>query len=174
MLGAGATYAVTALNERAKWRRMQNTRWDDRRLAAYSEYGNALKKLVTVSYQLAAARGYPAATQPIDLDIGLRVLAETEVERSIKWETMLLLASPEAIAAARDWHTAAWALGHVAQGRAVDHEVYTRLYENMGRRRNEFYKCARIDLGVGSGVLPAEHEAWLIGWAQSVPTPENP
>ncbi|MFI6870847.1 hypothetical protein [Nocardia sp. NPDC050406] len=161
VLGAGSTFAATTLTERAKWRRSQDTRWDDKRLAAYSEYANALKQYVQVSYRLAAARGYPAVAQPIETEAGLRALADAEAEKTIKWEAVLLLGSPEAVAAARAWNRAAWDLGWPARGHAVEHAEYIRMYAEMGRRRNEFYECARADLGVRSGELPPGDQPWL-------------
>lgn len=162
VLGAGATYTVTALTERAKWRRSLDTRWDDKRLAAYTEYANGLKKSLEVSYRLAATHGYPASTQPIDLDTGLQALAVAEADRTAKWETVLLLGSPEAIAAARRWHKAAWMLRYVARGETtIEHDEYVRLYESMGRLRDEFYEAARADLGIKSGALPVGEGAWL-------------
>ena len=43
LLGAGATFVVTTTTERIRWQRTQSTRWDDKRLAAYTEYANAVK-----------------------------------------------------------------------------------------------------------------------------------
>lgn len=161
VLGAGSTFAATTLTERAKWRRSQDARWDDKRLAAYSEYANVLKQYVQVSYRLAAARGYPAVALPIDIEAGLQALAEAEAEKTVKWESVLLLGSPEAVAAARAWNRAAWELGWPARGHVIEHSEYVRLYSEMGRRRNDFYECARADLGVISGELPPGDRPWL-------------
>ncbi|MEU2257425.1 hypothetical protein ABZ540_30060 [Nocardia xishanensis] len=161
VLGAGSTFAATTLTERAKWRRSQDTRWDDKRLTAYSEYANALKQYVQISYRLAAARGYPAVALPIDIEVGLQALAEAESEKTIKWEGVLLLGSPAAVAAARAWNRAAWELGWAARGHVIEPAEYVRRYSEMGRRRNEFYECARADLGVRSGELPPGDRPWL-------------
>ncbi|MFB7717046.1 hypothetical protein [Nocardia sp. NPDC056100] len=161
VLGVGTTFAATSMNERAKWRRSHGTRWDDKRLAAYSEYANSLKQYVQVSYRLAAARGYPAVALPIDIDAGLQALAEAEADKTIKWETVLLLGSPEAVAAARSWNRAAWELGWPARGHAMEHAEYLRLYSEMGRRRNAFYESARADLGVLTGALPPGDQPWM-------------
>ncbi|WP_253808223.1 hypothetical protein [Nocardia amikacinitolerans] len=108
LLGAAATFTATAVAERAKWRRSQDALWDDRRLTAYGEYANALKEYVQLVYRLSATRGYPATAQPIDLEEGLAALATVDSERTVKWEAVLLLGSPRAVAAARSWHEAAW------------------------------------------------------------------
>ncbi|MCM6778524.1 hypothetical protein NDR87_34080 [Nocardia sp. CDC159] len=162
VLGGASTFTVTTLIERGKWQRSQDVRWDDKRLVAYSEYANALKQYVQVSYRLAAARGYPAVAQPIDLEGGLQELAAAEAEKTVKWETVLLLGSPEAVAAARAWNRAAWELGWAAKGQVVFEQAdYLRRNAEMGRRRNEFYACARRDLGVTTGELPPGDQQWL-------------
>lgn len=169
VLGAGGTFAATAMNERVKWRRSQDTRWDDKRLTAYSEYANSLKEYVQLSYRLAAARGYPAVALPMGIEEGLTALAAAEAEKTVKWETVLLLGSPEAVAAARSWNRAAWDLGWPARGHVIEHAEYLRLYSEMGRRRNEFYECARADLGVRTGALPPGDQPWLPPQAEAQP-----
>jgi hypothetical protein len=121
-----------------------------------------LKKSLEVSYRLAATRGYPASALPIDLDTGLQALGTAEAERTAKWETVLLLGSPETIAAARSWHKAAWTLRFVVRGETtIEHDEYVRLYESIGRLRDEFYGSARADLGIKSGALPVGEGARL-------------
>lgn len=161
VLGAGATFSATTLVERAKWKRSLDTRWDDRRLAAYADYANALKKTLEVCLRLAENKGYPAGFQPIDRDAGLQAFAAADAERTLRWEAVLLLGSPEAIAAARKWHKALWGFRYFVMDAEPDHEEFLRSFEAMGHLRNEFYERARADLGVGSGALPAEFGAWL-------------
>src|SRR5207253_3093774 len=57
LLGAAATFTATTAAERARWRRAQAVRWDEKRLAAYSEYAHAMKKLISIAVQLATTRG---------------------------------------------------------------------------------------------------------------------
>ncbi|MEV6213748.1 hypothetical protein [Nocardia sp. NPDC051833] len=161
LVGAGATFAFTSWTERSRWRRAEQSKWDDRRLVAYNEFAHALKHYALISQRMCAAHGFPYAGQPIDLDEGLRVLAEADSEKSLKWEIVLLVGSPEAVAAARRWNKAAWELGYVAMGAAMTHGEYVRRYEEMGQLRNEFYECARSDLGVRGGELPPGNKAWL-------------
>ncbi|MEU0875130.1 hypothetical protein [Nocardia brasiliensis] len=161
LLGAGATYTATTLTERGKWRRSHATRWDERRLAAYSEYANALKRYSQVVSRLAAAHGYPSADQPIDIETGLQKMAEAAADRTVKWEVVLLLGSPKAVAAGRLWHKSIWDLSWMAQGQAISHDEYVRRVQEIGRMRNEFYECARSDLGIESGSLPPGDRWWF-------------
>lgn len=154
LLGAFATFVVTTLNERGRWRRAMATRWDDARLTAYSEYGDALSTATHLVHRMAAARGLPAGAQAMDVDEGLPLLAEVEQVRASKWQTVLLLGDPATIAAAREWQESVWDLSWIARGRDVTKAEYIALYEEAGRRRDAFYVAARSDLGVTSGELP--------------------
>ncbi|MFC0430794.1 hypothetical protein [Kutzneria buriramensis] len=57
LVGALASYTATSAAERARWRRAQSVRWDDKRLTAYAEYAHAVKKVISISVRLAAHRG---------------------------------------------------------------------------------------------------------------------
>ncbi|MCP3804269.1 hypothetical protein NLX83_33865 [Allokutzneria sp. A3M-2-11 16] len=161
LVGGLMSFAATTLVERSKWRRTHSSRWDEKRLTAYIEYANAVKTCSQLSYRLAATHGHPAGAQPIELEEGLKALAEAEIERTVKWEAVLLLGSPEAVAAGRSWHEAIWKLSWVARGQAIGRDEFIGIYEISGRRRDEFYRCARADLGVRSGDLPKPTRDWL-------------
>lgn len=162
ILGAAATFSATAWHESARWHRSLETRWDEKRLTAYSEYADALKRYFALVGRVATARGYPTGVQPIDIDEGLAEMAEADAGKTVKWELVLLLGSPQAVAAGRGWTEAVWTLSHVACGLAMTHADFIRLYEEAGRRRDRFYLCARADLGIASGRLPTGDVAWLL------------
>jgi hypothetical protein len=155
VIGAAATYAATMFSERTKWRRSQAAKWDDQRLAAYNEYAHALKQCAETAFRLSAGRGYPTISQPLDTELGYQRLADAEAQRAVVWEAVLLLGSPAAVAAAREWHDELVELGHIARGRDVDHAEFADLVKSIGRRRDAFYASARQDLGVTSGALPS-------------------
>ncbi|GGK43393.1 hypothetical protein GCM10011591_13800 [Nocardia camponoti] len=161
LLGATSTFAFAAVSERAKWRRAERSKWDERRLVAYNEFAHALKGYSLVSMRMAATRGYPAAAQPIDLTEGVEMLGQATEAKALKWEALLLLGSPDAVAAGRRWNKAVWDLSHVGNGMETSHADYVERYEECGRLRNEFYERARLDLGIGSGELPVGDQAWL-------------
>ncbi|WP_067722833.1 hypothetical protein [Nocardia yamanashiensis] len=138
-----------------------DTRWDDKRLAAYINYSNGLKKALIVCMRLAETHGYSAEWPPIDRDAAIAELAATDAERITNWEALFLLGSPEAIVAAQRWNEAIWGFRHLALSEHPAHEDYVRAFDTMGRLRNEFYDCARADLGVISGALTPQIGAWL-------------
>lgn len=169
LLGAGATFAATMYVESSKWRRSVEIRWDERRLTAYSDYAYALKTFKEVLFQLAAARGLPNLTAVSGSPVGPNALADAEAERTVKWEKVLLLGSVEAIASARRWHKAAVEFSHFVLGENTDTVEYLRLFDVMGTRRDEFYACARADLGVrdielppGEGISLPPHQRHLL------------
>lgn len=149
LLGALATFSVTTLTERTRWRRAQETRWDERRLHSYIEYANAVKKVVSVASRVLVARGVSAAGgQPLDVEPGLALLAEAEDERSLTWETVLLLGSNTVIDAGRQWHQIAWRLAKFAQEEQPDEQDVTAAYTAYNAARAAFYGSARGDLGL--------------------------
>jgi hypothetical protein len=161
LLGAAASFTATTLTERGKWRRTYSTRWDEKRLTAYSTYATAVKACAQLSYRINAARGYPAGALPMDMTDGLNALAEAENERAVTWEAVLLLGSPAAVEAGRRWHETVWKLSWIARGKEASHDEFVDLYRMCGERRDEFYECARADLDVRSGRLPQPDRDWL-------------
>ncbi|MET8775428.1 hypothetical protein ABZV58_10435 [Nocardia sp. NPDC004654] len=161
VLGAGSTFSATVLIERTKWRRNLDTRWDDKRLAAYIDHASGMKKALIVCMRLAERHGYSAEWPPINRDAAIAELAATDAERITNWEALFLLGSPKAVVAAQRWNEAIWGFRHLALSEHPDHGEYVQLFETMGRLRNEFYDCARADLGVISGALTPEIGAWL-------------
>lgn len=154
LLGSAATFLVTSSTERTRWRRAQSARWDDKRLLAYSEYANAVKNMVRLCRRIAETRGLLATGQPVDLGSAFADLAEAETERAARWETVLLLGEPATISAARAWSEQAWRLEHILREETPNTELFLDAYRAAMRLRNDFYACARADLGITSGPLP--------------------
>jgi hypothetical protein len=57
VVGALGSYVAVALSDRARFRREQAARWQDRRLSVYSDYARAVKATITVTFRLAAHFG---------------------------------------------------------------------------------------------------------------------
>ena len=154
LLGSAATFIVTSATERARWRRTQSARWDDKRLLAYSEYANAVKSMVRLCRRIAETKGLLSTGQPIDLDPAFAALAEAETERAARWETVLLLGEPATISAARAWSEQVWQLERILRENDPEAAVFVKAYQDAMRLRNEFYAHARADLDITSGSLP--------------------
>jgi hypothetical protein len=154
LLGSAATFVVTSTTERTRWRRAQSTRWDDKRLLAYSEYANAVKHMVRLCRRIAETKGLLSTGRPVDVDSAFDDLAEAETQRAARWETVLLLGEPATISAARAWSEQAWQLEHILRDDHPDTSSFIDAYRNAMRLRNEFYAHARTDLDITSGPLP--------------------
>ncbi|XVS62900.1 hypothetical protein ACQPYE_32265 [Actinosynnema sp. CA-299493] len=168
LLGSGATFVVTSATERTRWRRAQSARWDDKRLLAYSEYANAVKRMVRLCRRIAETKGLLSTGQPVDLDSAFTDLAEAETDRAARWETVLLLGEPATISAARAWSEQVWRLEHVVREDDPDPSSFTDAYRSAMRLRNEFYASARADLDITSGPLPE------LTWKSLEPPPRPP
>ncbi len=105
----------------------------------------------TLARRVASGRGVGHYPHPLTLDEGRTELSAAEAEREVRWESVLLLGSAEAILAARLWHRTVWTLRRAALGE-LDTNWSSTLAE-AGHRRRAFYEAARRDLGV-KGSLP--------------------
>jgi hypothetical protein len=87
------------LHQRArKWRRDQSVRWDEKRLTAYTEYSHAVKQVISAATRLEEQRrGGGAGTTSADVKTALAAgeasLTAAADERTVKWESVLMLGS---------------------------------------------------------------------------------
>lgn len=170
-VGSFATYAVTSMAERARWQRERNARWDEARMQAYDNYAAAIKRLYRLAIRIAAARGFPHSTDPLAPDdTALEALASAEDERAHAWEGVLLLGTPETVAAARAWHQMNWRLVWFAQGRLTSATDWKPALEESERTRDAFYQSARRDLGVAGAVIRTP--PWPPQWMRDL-TPDG-
>lgn len=159
VVGALASFLAGAASERARWRREQSARWDDRRAQAYADYGYAVKNVYVQCMRVAAMRSRQAGVGQAGGDradyaealAGLSMLTD---ERTAKWESVLLLGNPQTVAAARAWHRRVWQVERFARGERTDFEQWDALMADIMADRARFYAEARRDLGITSGDLP--------------------
>src|SRR5215468_8171273 len=85
VVGALATFLITSVSERSRWRREQATRWDVKRADAYAEYANSVKILQELCKRICAYRGLQTWSEPLDPDGGLEELARSAADRAAKW-----------------------------------------------------------------------------------------
>ena len=133
--------------------REEALRWDTKRLDCYGEFAAAIKQHIGISDRICAGVGLPTGAQPLDAASGLTVLAAAEEDLSVKWEQVLMLGSPDAIAAARDWRYAAWRLEWLARGLRDGTAEYTQANKDVGSARKRFYTAARKELVPRPGTL---------------------
>jgi hypothetical protein len=170
VVGAVATYAVTVVTECSRWRREQKVRWDSLRVAAYAEYANALKHLISAVVRAAGTRGLHHGWDVAEVAQDQPGIAAAERERTTKWEAVLLLGSTEAVTAARTWHESVYRMQALATGSASD-LTWDEAVAESSRARAEFYVVARRDLGISTS---GPHEAfeWRFAKWAAIPPPE--
>lgn len=161
VIGALASFAATSAAERARWRRAQSVRWDERRLTAYAEYAFAVKKVISLSVRIAAHRGVHPDIDALSPEEGLPALAAAEEERTVKWETVLLLGTGDTVVAARAWHESAFRLQRVASGAEIG-MAWAEAVDAVSKARRRFYEAAKADIGIAIGDLPESYE-WQVG-----------
>lgn len=149
-VGIGATLAFIAsfLNERAKWKRSQVTRWDERRLNAYVDYLHAIRGMQTLAHRIVAPLGLPSDAEPLNQEDGVPLLIEAEIARSKRWQEVLLLGDKPAIEVGVKLNNCVWILEWFARGRLSGPEDWYLAFEETSRLRRQFLSAARKDLGV--------------------------
>jgi hypothetical protein len=155
VVGALASYLTTAATERTRWKRILDSRWDDRRVEAYASYAQAVKDLITICSRLYAGRNIMADSDSWALPPSrenLELFESAKRNRATAWEPVLLLGDPETVEAARNWHESVWVLERWARGDATGkREDWEKASSEVFRARSLFYESARNDLRVRGG-----------------------
>jgi hypothetical protein len=164
LVGALATYGATAAAERARWRRGQSVRWDEKRLDAYEEYAHALKQVISIALRLAALPdAHPDGGWSLPED-DLAALEVAEEHRTMGWEAVLLLGSNEVVIAARKWHQSAFELQRLAYGKPGGASL-AQTISAISEARRTFYEVAKRDIGIDVGASPEAYEWQLSTFA---------
>ena len=153
-VGAIGSFVSTRLLDRTRWQREEALRWDTKRLDCYAEFASAVKQFMSIAWRICAWRDLPSSGQPLDPAGGLPALAAAEDDLSVKFEQVLMLGSPDAITAARDWRRIAWGLEEFARGDEDDAIKYAQINVDYPAARKLFYDAARAELGIASGEIP--------------------
>lgn len=151
MVGALGTLLVTALTDRARWRRDQAVRWDTRQLDAYVAHAATVKEIHTLALRVSAPYRYNSKSPPIDREQALELFAEANARRTKAWEAVLLLGDEAAVAAARTWQDAVASEEYLCIDASIDEMKWRSAIETVDWARDQFYSSARESLGVHGG-----------------------
>lgn len=151
VVGAAAAYAATVLGDRARFRREAAARWQDRRLAAYTGYARAQKRVVALCYRVAAQLGVDPHPHPLTLDDASAGLKSASDDRDLVWEELLLVGTERVVDAQRDWFAVVLEMEQFVRDGAVDTPRWERLLERNRATRARFYAAARADLALPPG-----------------------
>ncbi|MEV4822071.1 hypothetical protein [Micromonospora sp. NPDC049274] len=151
LVGTLGTILATSLADRARWRRSQSVRWDERRLDAYVAFAHALKESHAVALRMTADLRPGSYSHPIDRDEGLARLAESDGRRTIVWENLLLLGDEPTVVAAANWRDAIWQVERLARGIVDAPRDMSENLTRVNEARDVYYRAARSSLGVRAG-----------------------
>ncbi|MEU6227657.1 hypothetical protein [Streptomyces sp. NPDC047042] len=171
VIGALGSYWAVARGDRVRFQREREARWEERRLAVYTEYARALKQSVTLTYRVAASLGNDPHPHPLTPEEAAPLIAEATVARDPYGEALLLLGAPEVVTKAREWVVTLLEMEAFLRERIEDPQIWQALLERQRAGREGYYSAVRSDLA-----LPPGHSArWPVLPVQAVPgSPGDP
>ncbi|WP_194819767.1 hypothetical protein [Nocardia sp. XZ_19_385] len=168
------TFTGGFVAERVRWNRTQAVRWDERRQAAYADYASSVKAEAILYLKIANAKGVrdrPNVGMPELSDL-IALAAGVEHTRIERFAVVQLIGSSRVVDAGREWQSSVWRLGTVlAPDFTGGQSHFEALYDAAVEARYEFYKQARLDLGVAGDLTPPISLAdWTARWSLRGPT----
>ncbi|WP_262058660.1 SurA N-terminal domain-containing protein [Streptomyces sp. STR69] len=162
VIGALGSYVAIVRGERVRFHREREARWEERRLAVYTDYARVLKRTVTLTYRVASHFRNDPHPHPLSPDEAAPLIAEAALARDPAGETLLMLGSPEVVAKARVWVTSVLAMERFLRDGTHDPEAWQDLLERQREGRQGYYAAVRDDLALPPGhsaawVLPPVH-----------------
>jgi hypothetical protein len=157
LLGAVTTHAANYLLERSRTRNQLLTRWDDKKIDAYSEYVDAVKMRIAASARLYEVREGLREDHRPEVD-----LREEVAEVSRRWgsafERVMLLGGDDAIEAGHELNTVVSEIVWQATGQITGTlPEWRERHRTAFRRINVFHEAARADLGIQGSVTGEKH-----------------
>jgi hypothetical protein len=153
LIGVVVGIAATSWADRARWKRRQAIRWDERRVDAYAEYAKAIKRIHMIALRILRPGGTDNLTKSIDSETALEMLTQAEAERTEAWELMLLLADQATTHAALQWRHAVRREAEFARTHpdSAESSDWIALVKRVDEARDRFYEAARNSVNVGGG-----------------------
>ncbi|MEV8033523.1 hypothetical protein [Streptomyces sp. NPDC086182] len=161
VIGALGSYLAIVRGDRARFGREQAARWEERRLAVYSDYARCLKKTITLTYRVAAHLGDDPHPHPLPPEAAAPLLAAALDARDPAWEALLMLGTPEVVEKAREWALMAMRMENFPNERVRGQNAWRDLLQEQRATREAYYTAVRDDLA-----LPPGHSA---RWQPYVP-----
>lgn len=151
VIGALGSYVAVMRGERVRFRREREARWEERRLAVYSDYARVLKQSVTLTYRIAAHQGNDPHPHPLSAEAAEPLLAEAADARDPAGEALLMLGAPTVVERARAWVVVVIEMERFLRGGTHDPGTWTALIARQRAAREGYYTAVRDDLGLPPG-----------------------
>ncbi|MFJ6835914.1 hypothetical protein [Streptomyces sp. NPDC091209] len=154
VIGALGSYLAIVRGDRARFGRERTARWEERRLAVYSDYARCLKRTITLTYRVAAHLGSDPHPHPLPPEDAAPLLAAALDARDPAWEALLMLGTPEVVEKAREWAVLAMRMENFPNEPVRGQDAWQDLLEQQRATRDAYYTAVRDDLA-----LPPGHSA---------------
>ncbi|MEU6084705.1 hypothetical protein [Streptomyces sp. NPDC047108] len=151
IVGALGSYLAITRGDRARFRREEAARWDERRLAIYSDYARSLKKSVTLTYRVAAHLGNDPHPHPMSPEEAAPHLAAAADGRDPSGEALLMLGTADVVERARAWVVVVMEMEAFLRERSRDPETWSGLLHRQRTAREGYYEAVRRDLALPPG-----------------------
>ncbi|MEE1792741.1 hypothetical protein PUR28_18565 [Streptomyces sp. BE308] len=152
VIGALGSYVVVMRGDRARFRREDEARWQERRLAAYSDYALSLKKTVTLNRRVAAFflghDSHPQALPPAD---AAPLLVDATDARLPSGEGLLMLGSPEVVEAAHGRALTVMEVELLLRASACSADAWSAQLEKQREAREKYCTAVRRDMELPPG-----------------------
>ncbi|MFI6402223.1 hypothetical protein [Streptomyces sp. NPDC050548] len=154
VIGALGSYLAVVRGDRVRFRHEQAARWEERRLAVYTEYARTLKASVTLNYRVASHFGNDPHPHPLAPEEATPLMAEAAVARDPSGEALILLGSPLVVERARVWVVAVMEMERFLREETHDPVAWQGLLARQRAGREGYNAAVRDDLA-----LPPGHSA---------------
>lgn len=157
LLGALTTHVTNFLMERSKNRYQLLTRWDDKKIDAYSEYVDATKAKIAASVRLYEARENLREDHRPEAELR-EDLSGTGRRWGSAFERVMLLGGDDAIEAGHELNAVLSEIDWQATGRITGSlGDWRERHRTAFRAINAFHEAAREDLGIQGNVTGEKH-----------------
>ncbi|MEV6395385.1 hypothetical protein AB0M39_11490 [Streptomyces sp. NPDC051907] len=157
LLGALTTHATNFMMERTRNKQVLLTRWDDKKLAAYEGYVDAVRASIFLAVQLYEHREGLRRSDKSEQEMRAE-MSEGGRMRGRAFERIMLLAGDDVVEAAHELNAAAMEVDWLAEGKTHGSlEDWRARNRAVFREINEFHENARVDLGVQGSVKGDNH-----------------
>jgi hypothetical protein len=154
-LGGFLSFLTAAALERNRTRRDEANRWMTARLDSYITYLAAVKHVVRDAKILYSIDHEPSDNSS-DRSAFVAELARFEMDRSVAFESVVLLGSQETLALGAQLNEAVWRMEIPARtGEQIDENEWRNRAAQWLAKLNEFQASARNDLRVGAKFDPS-------------------
>ncbi len=151
IVGALGSYVAITRGDRIRFQREQAARWEERRLAVYTEYARVLKQTVSLTYRVAAHLGNDPHPHPLSPEEAVPHFTQAAEARDPAGEALLMLGSPDVVDQAREWVLLVIRMEQFLRQDTHDPEAWTALLERQRTARQAYYAAVRRDLALPPG-----------------------